>query len=208
MTKYLIILLVIVLAGCSSNNKTTSNENNNQTTTTTTETKTNTNTTNTTTTTSNDAFAKIGKVTQAAGNKEVPEFTWTENGKESSSSELKGKVLLVNFWATWCGPCIKEMPDLSEISNELKDKDFKMLGLNVFQQPGDDLGAFLKKMPVSYTIIDGNEELVNAFAKASGNDMQAVPTTFIVDKNGKIVETIVGSRSKADFLKIINKYLS
>jgi len=82
-----------------------------------------------------------------------------------------------------------------------------MIGLNVFQQPGDDLGAFLKKMPVSYTIVDGNEEVVNAFAKASGNDMQAVPTTFIVDKNGKIVETIVGSRSKADFLKSINKYL-
>lgn len=139
----------------------------------------------------------------------APNFTWTENGSKKSLNDLKGKVVLLNFWATWCGPCKKEMPDLSKISEELKDKNFRMIGLNVFQQEGSPkIEDFLKANPVSYTTIDGNEELVQAFAKASGNDMSAVPTTFILNKDGKIVETVVGGRDKDAFLKLINKYLN
>ena len=101
------------------------------------------------------------------------------------------------------------MPDLSKINEEMKDKDFKMIGLNVFQQDGTpSINDILKQIPLSYDIVDGNEELVQAFAKASGNDMSAVPTTFVIDKNGKIVETVVGSRSKQDFINMINKYLN
>jgi thiol-disulfide isomerase/thioredoxin len=139
----------------------------------------------------------------------APNFTWTENGTKKSLNDLKGKVVLLNFWATWCGPCKKEMPDLSKISDELKDKNFQMIGLNVFQQASaPKIEDFLKANPVSYTTIDGNEDLVQAFAKASGNDMSAVPTTFIVNKDGKIVETVVGGRDKDAFLKLINKYLN
>ena len=152
---------------------------------------------------------KIEKVDKSSGKKIAPNFTWNENGKEMSLKDMKGKVVLVNLWATWCKPCIKEMPDLSAISEELKDKDFKMIGLNVFQQNGSKkVEDFLATNPVSYTILDGNQEVVDALSEADGALVEAVPTTFLIDKNGKIVETIIGGRSKETFLTSINKYLN
>lgn len=152
---------------------------------------------------------KIDKVEKLSGKKVAPNFTWNAAGKEMSLANLKGKVVLVNLWATWCGPCIKEMPALSSISEELKDEDFTMLGLNIFQQEGSKkVGDFLKTNPVTYTILDGNQEIVDAFSEANGSNIDAVPTTFIIDKNGKIAETIIGGRDKDTFLKIINKYMN
>lgn len=160
----------------------------------------------------NSPALKLYKMESVEDSKEknvAPNFTWTENGTKKSLHDLKGKVVLLNFWATWCGPCKKEMPDLSKISEELKDKNFQMIGLNVFQQASaPKIEDFLKANPISYITVDGNEDLVQAFAKASGNDMGAVPTTFILNKDGKIVETIVGGKDKDAFLKLINKYLN
>lgn len=159
--------------------------------------------------TSDVKLYKIEKVDKAAGKKSPPNFSWTENGKPNSLDDLKGNVVLVNLWATWCGPCIKEMPALSQISEELKDKNFKMLGMNVFQQEGSKkVEDFLKTNPVTYTILDGNQEVVDGFSEANGKPIDAVPTTFIIDKDGKIAETIVGGRDKETFLKVINKYLN
>lgn len=152
---------------------------------------------------------KIESVEKQSGKNVVPNFTWTEDGKKMSMNELKGNVVLVNLWATWCGPCVREMPDLSKISEELKDKNFRMLGLNIFQQErAKKVEDFLKTNPVSYTILDGNNAVVDAFGEASGSKIEAVPTTFIIDKNGKIAETIVGGRDKETFLKAIDKYLN
>lgn len=151
-------------------------------------------------------LAKIGKVESPSESNMVPNFTW-EGNHSGSFDDYKDDVVFINFWATWCGPCIKEMPDLSAISEELSDKNFKMIGLNVFHQPGTkDVETFLDELPVSYLIVDGNEELVNAFSKSTGAEINAVPTSYIV-KDGKIVETIIGARSKAQFLEMINKYL-
>lgn len=151
----------------------------------------------------------VTKVEKSTGKKTAPNFTWMENGKEMSLNSLKGNVVLVNLWATWCGPCIKEMPDLSTISEELKDKKFRMLGMNVFQQErSKKVEDFLKTNPVSYTILDGNQQVVDAFGEANGGNIEAVPTTFIIDKDGKIAETIVGGRDKESFLKLINKYMN
>jgi thiol-disulfide isomerase/thioredoxin len=139
----------------------------------------------------------------------APNFTWTENGTKKSLNDFKGKTVLINFWATWCGPCKKEMPDLSNIYEELKDKNFQMIGMNVFQQASaPKVEDYLKANPVSYINVDCNDELVQAFANASGNDMSAVPVTFILDKEGKIVETVVGGRNKDTFLSLINKHLN
>ena len=155
---------------------------------------------------------KLYKMESVEASKEkniAPNFTWTENGTKKSLNDLKGKVVFLNFWATWCGPCKKEMPDLMKITEELKDKNFQMIGLNVFQQASaPKIEDFLKSNPLTYITVDGNDELLKAFSKASGNDMGAVPTTFILDKEGKIVETVVGSRDKEAYLKLINKHLN
>ena len=136
----------------------------------------------------------------------APNFAWTNNDKKFELNENKGKVMLINFWATWCGPCKKEMPDLMAINQELIGKEFIMLGICVSDKE-ENLKNYLKTNPVSYKILFGNPELVTAFENASGQKMEGIPTTFIIDKNLRITETIVGSRSKDEFMSLIKKYL-
>jgi peroxiredoxin len=137
---------------------------------------------------------------------EMVDFKWDENGKEMKLSDYKGKVILLNFWATWCPPCRKELPDLSTLSGELKDKDFKMIGVSVDDNQ-DVLNTFLKTNNLSYTILFEPNVLVSKYMESAGQNQNVVPQTYIIDKNGKVVEAIMGSRSKADFLSLINKYL-
>jgi peroxiredoxin len=137
---------------------------------------------------------------------EMVDFKWDENGKEMKLSDYKGKVILLNFWATWCPPCRKELPDLSTLSGELKDKDFKMIGVSVDDNQ-DVLNTFLKTNNLSYTILFEPNVLVSRYMESAGQNQNVVPQTYIIDKNGKVVEAIMGSRSKADFLSLINKYL-
>lgn len=137
---------------------------------------------------------------------EMVDFKWDENGKEMKLSDYKGKVILLNFWATWCPPCRKELPDLSTLSTELKDKDFKMIGVSVDDNQ-EVLNNFLKSNNLSYTVVFEPNELVAKYMTSAGQNQNVVPQTYIIDKKGKVVEAIMGSRSKADFLSLINKYL-
>ena len=196
----LIVLISTLIMNCS-NNKTSNNKEDK------TQTKTESDQTNTTTT-SDDKVFKLESVEKSSGSKIAPNFTWEENGEKKSLNDYKGKVVFLNFWASWCGPCVREMPDLSKISEELKDKDFKMIGLNVFERASGKAESFLTASPVTYTIIEGNDELVNAYAEADGEPINGIPTTFILNKNGEIKETIVGSRDKEGFMTLINKYLN
>lgn len=166
-------------------------------------------TTTGTTQTKAASYFTVSSVTGSTSKNVAPNFTWEENGKKMSMNDLKGNVVLVNLWATWCGPCKKEIPDLSKISQELKDKNFKMIGVNVFQNPkSQSIGDFLSSNPIPYTILDAGEDFVKAFSDATKSDIEAVPTTFVVDKKGNIVETIVGARDEATFKSTINKYLN
>lgn len=137
---------------------------------------------------------------------DMVDFAWVENGKKVNLSDYKGKVILVNFWATWCGPCRKELPALSQISNELKDKDFKLVGVSV-----DDnqqvLDKFLQANNLSYPVVLDPEGVYGKYMSVTGQTQNVIPQTYIIDKNGKVVEAILGSRSKEDFLSILNKYL-
>lgn len=155
------------------------------------------------------ALFTVKNVEEVSGKNMSPNVTWNENGKDVSIKDLKGNVVMVNLWATWCGPCKKELPDLSKLSTDLKGKNFRMLGVNVFQQPSaQSIEDFLKSTPLPYTILDGNDKLVEQFAKASGSPIDGVPTTFIIDKDGKIVESLVGARSSDEYMKYLNKYLN
>jgi peroxiredoxin len=103
------------------------------------------------------------------------------------------------------------MPDLSKIYNELKDKGFEMIGISVM--PGQDskpVGEFLQSNPVSYTIIEGNDDVVKAFSKSIGSEINSIPRTFIIDKTGKIVEKIEGvqrEKNKEHIQSLVEKYL-
>jgi thiol-disulfide isomerase/thioredoxin len=153
-------------------------------------------------------YFTVTSVESPSGKGESPNFTWDENGKKMSMKDLKGKIVLINLWATWCGPCKKEIPDLITINNELKDKNFAMLGIQIFQRSGQQsLDDFLKTTPLSYTVLDGNQELVNAFNTALGKQIEGIPTTIIVNGEGKVVEDVIGTRDKAGFMALINKHL-
>ncbi len=156
--------------------------------------------------TGSTASFKVSEVDSDVKKNELVDFKWSENGKEMKLSDYKGKVILLNFWATWCPPCRKELPDLSTISTELKDKDFKMIGVSVDDNQ-EVLNTFLQSNKLSYTVVYEPEQLVTKYMSAAGQNQNVVPQTYIIDKNGKVVEAIMGSRSKADFLEIIKKYL-
>ena len=148
----------------------------------------------------------IESVSSATKGKAV-DFTWVENGKKVSFAELtKDKVVLLNFWGTWCPPCRREIPDLVALSKELKGKAFVIIGIPLERMPNgavDAVKEFAKKNNIEYiNICDLNRKLDQAY----GN-IEAVPTTFIIDKQGNIAETIVGGRDKESFLQSINRVL-
>jgi len=157
-------------------------------------------------TSSPGSYYSISSVGSSAGAKGFVDFTWSQDSKEKKLSDYKGKVILLNFWATWCPPCRKELPDLSEIATEFKGKNFELIGVSVDENP-EALVNFLKSNSLSYTVLHEKGGLLDKYMDIVGGNQNVIPQTFIIDKNGRVVENLIGSRSKADFVDIINKYL-
>ncbi|MDA8169689.1 MAG: TlpA disulfide reductase family protein [Nitrospiraceae bacterium] len=111
------------------------------------------------------------------------------DGKTYSLSEFRGKVVLLNFWATWCGECVKEIPSLERLEARMKGQAFTVLSVSV-DDSEEALDKFLRKTPLPYPVLRDPERKV-AF------DLYAVfglPASFLIDKNGNLVERIYGSR--------------
>ncbi|MDX9791300.1 MAG: TlpA disulfide reductase family protein [Candidatus Kapaibacterium sp.] len=150
---------------------------------------------------------KIKSVSPAKSGYSV-DFKFEQDGKSRSFAELtKGKVVFLNFWGTWCGPCRREIPDIIKISKELKNKDFVVIGIAYEQVRSEDDAVkkvldFASKNDIEYINFIANRDIIEAYGK-----IPSVPTTFIIDKNGKLIEKIVGSRDKATFMNSINKVL-
>lgn len=128
----------------------------------------------------------------------APNFVFfDETGKKVTFADVtKGKPVLLNFWATWCGPCIKEMPDLVMLSEEYKAKGGVVIGISV-DKDSDVLtlvSDFTKEQNVRYPIVIDNGDLETAFGGLRG-----IPTTFYIDKNGKIAKKLIGLQSKEKF---------
>jgi thiol-disulfide isomerase/thioredoxin len=136
-------------------------------------------------------------------------FTWEENGKTYSFDEVtKGKVVFLNFWATWCGPCKMEIPDIVALDKELPDKDFIVIGIalddkGTLEQVRSLIQNFAKSRNMEYVNFLPTQDIRTPYGGISG-----IPTTFIIDKKGNISEKIVGARSKAEFLASIKKAMS
>jgi len=139
--------------------------------------------------------------------KKAADFSWSDGKKTIKLSELgKGKPMFINFWATWCPPCRAEIPDIVKLTNELKGK-VVFVGVSMDQDRTDEktlklVSGFMSKNSMPYPNIIGNNDLFKAYGSP-----EAIPTTFIVDKNGNIAETIVGSRSKQEFMDALKKVM-
>ncbi|MBI4548410.1 MAG: TlpA family protein disulfide reductase [Ignavibacteriae bacterium] len=135
----------------------------------------------------------------------VPNFTWKDpSGKIVDFDSFRGKITLINFWATWCGPCKRELPDLVALSNALAPRGVKFIGISVDRGANvvETVRSYIGQYKIPYQNVIANGELEEAF----GN-IRAIPTSFIIDANGRIVQTIVGMRTKEFFAQAINRLL-
>ncbi len=128
------------------------------------------------------------------------DFTLTDlNGKAWTLSQLKGHVVLVNFWATWCPPCRKEMPDIEELSKEFKDQGLVVLAIS--DEPKDTVEKFIKEKGYTYNILlDPGRKVAGEMYEVSG-----IPKNFIYDREGKLVAQSIDMRTRKQFLALLAK---
>ncbi len=126
------------------------------------------------------------------------------NGKEVSSADFKDKVVVVDFWATWCGPCRVEIPGYVALQKKYGDK-LAIVGISLDAQGPGVVKRFVEKNKVDYTIVMGNDDVVAAFGGEEG--IQAIPTTFIIDRDGMIRDRKVGAEHTDEFEKRLVAYL-
>ena len=122
-------------------------------------------------------------------------------GQDYSLSQFKGKVVVINFFTFFCGPCRDEMPDLNQIYQEFKGKGLQTLGIALSSDP-TQIRFLVKQLGLTYPVLSGTDKVSDAYGSIA-----VVPTTFIIDKQGNIVHKIEGTRKKEQFVKLIQPLL-
>lgn len=119
--------------------------------------------------------------TVQAGSGMAPNFTLkSRSGKNIKLSELRGQVVMINFWASWCGPCRKEMPVLEKLYKKYKSLGFVILGVNVDDKKSQ-AEYLLKQIPISFPILfDSNKKISEIY------NVTAMPSSFFIDRDGKL----------------------
>jgi len=130
-------------------------------------------------------------------------FNLVENGWESNLDVYKGKVILINVWATWCGPCLQEIPDLNRLQDNYGDKGLVVISLS--DETQSELQAFQEMLPMSTEsgFVDGSKRVPKPIQEA----FVIRPTSYIVDRDGRYRKYILGARDYAYFEKAIRPYL-
>jgi len=122
------------------------------------------------------------------------------SGKQRSLSEWQGKIRIVNFWATWCPPCLTEIPEFINLQNEFKDKGLQFIGIAVEDKQAVE--QYLKTIAINYPMLIGGDEGI-ALSQQLGNIINAVPFTVFVNQQGQIVHRHPGELSREKILEII-----
>ena len=141
------------------------------------------------------------------GKEQAPNFSLKNSaGQVVELAKLHGKVVVVNFWATWCGPCRAEIPGMLEVYREYKGKGLEIVGISVDRDGWQVINPLVKKLSITYPVVLGNEDVTDAYGRVGGS-IDAIPTTFFVDRNGRILLRHVGSMPKEDFEKAVKSFL-
>ncbi len=150
--------------------------------------------------------SRSGDVAQIQIGQTAPDFELSDkSGKRYSLSSLRGKVVLVNFWATWCPPCRAEMPSMEQLyKNYGRDGGLELLAINVEPEGPDIIDEFSKEYPHSFPVVFDLDATVQ-----EKYGVFKFPETFIIDKNGIIVERVIGAIdwTEPDVLSYLNKLL-
>ena len=120
----------------------------------------------------------------------APDFTFPGlDGKMVSLSDYRGKVVLVNIWATWCPPCVEEMPSMEQLYQKLKGKDFEILAVSIDSLGVKAVAPFMKKHKLTFPALINSAGTLRTSYRTTG-----IPESFIINKDGILVEKIIGPR--------------
>jgi peroxiredoxin len=126
------------------------------------------------------------------------------DGKTVKLSSLRGKAVLLNFWATWCGPCKIETPWIVDLSKRYQAQGLEVVGVSMDDSTSrDDVVKFVQDMNINYTIVMGTEAVGDSYGGVG-----VLPVTYYIDRNGKIVNTVIGIKSQSDMEDDIKKALA
>ncbi|HWY67874.1 MAG TPA: TlpA disulfide reductase family protein [Terriglobales bacterium] len=138
-----------------------------------------------------------------AKGKQAPDFTLQDlQGKQVKLSDFRGKAVLLNFWATFCGPCKVEMPWLVELQKQYGPQGFEIVGVALDDSGKDKIEKFAKEMGVNYTILQGQDAVGDAYGAVG------LPATYYIDRSGKIIDSALGLVSRSEIEDNIKKSLA
>jgi len=125
------------------------------------------------------------------------------NAQTLQLSDLRGKIVILDFWATWCPPCRRGIPDFISLKKEMKDKDFEIIGISLdsFTRGGqtkNDVIPFMKKMVINYPIVEGNQQVTQMYG-----GIRSIPTAFVIAPDGQVVSQHVGLVPISEYKKDI-----
>ncbi len=136
--------------------------------------------------------------------KAAPDFALTNlSGTMVQLSDFKGKVVLLDFWATWCAPCRMEIPEFVQLQKQYADKGFTVLGAALDDEGAAVVKPVAQKLGINYPVVIGNIQVASAYG-----GIQALPTAFLIGRDGKILKTYVGARDKSEFDQDVQSALS
>jgi peroxiredoxin len=124
------------------------------------------------------------------------------DGKPVNFSRFKGKVVVLDFWATWCVPCRSEIPGYVKLQEKYKDKGLAVIGVSLDQAGPEVVKKFMGDFQMNYQVVMGDDAVVAAFGGVDG-----IPTTFIIDRTGIIRDKKVGAMETAEYEKVLLQYL-
>src|SRR5271165_4441923 len=133
----------------------------------------------------------------------APDFSLESlDGKTTRLSDFRGKAVLLNFWATWCGPCKIEMPWFVDLQKQYGSQGLQIVGVAMDDGSKEDIAKFAKDMGVNYPILIGKESVGDEYG-----GVPALPQSFVIARDGKIVDKIIGLRGKAEIEDSVKKAL-
>lgn len=133
----------------------------------------------------------------------APDFNLpTSDGKMLKLSDYKGKVVILDFWATWCPPCRKGIPDLVDLKKKYGSKGLEVIGISVDRETKNEVVPFIKEYKINYPVVFYDDKVITNYG-----GIRAIPTSFIIDKQGKIVASYEGLISALTYENHIKKLL-
>ncbi|MBI4876721.1 MAG: TlpA family protein disulfide reductase [Acidobacteria bacterium] len=133
----------------------------------------------------------------------APEFALKDvTGKTVRLSDYRGKVVVLNFWATWCGPCKIEIPWFMEFEQKHKDQGFAVLGVAMDDEGWNAVKPYLERQRINYRVVMGTPEIAELYG-----GVESLPTTFMIDRDGRIARVHIGLVGRREYQDDIDQLL-